>query len=319
MTATSFPDYFISHAGIADNPGIPLDALEAMRREFRNNPSQLAAREHGLFVRPSGLVLPFDPDVHFEDLDVEQTIQLLKRCNLFGGIDFGEWRFAFVLFGVDSDKTPHLVEEYFSQREDLTTRAKAIIAILAKYGITRRFGIFGDCASPQDIREINKGFREEKSIFRCTPVDAEKKIIKVGVTRLINLMSRRPPAFRVRRTIGAGQVWFSGLGTSSAGIPVEGSRWAWEINNWLYPKNETEAEQKDVPDDNTADGADMMDATRYAIMSWWKPKKIQEDEEGSAFSKENLEADMKQGRILGNRLSRRRPKGRRTFNDGDYD
>jgi hypothetical protein len=57
------------------------------------------------------------------------------------------------------------------------------------------------------------------------------------------------------------------------GKPVEGSRWMWEVNNWQYAKVLDKGVlvrlQEDKPDDATADGADMMDSTRYAVMGWW--------------------------------------------------
>jgi hypothetical protein len=183
-----------------------------------------------------------------------------------------------------------VVDEIYSQRETLDVRAIAIHDKL----LTRRkvrapnFWIWGDCANPQDIMEINQAFARMKldaqgyaigegekkpvahvgSPYRVTAVQAENKIIKVGVTRLENLISRG--AFVVRRGIGALQVWMLGMNSARAGTPIEGSRLIWEIDNWQYPKTDDAKVQKDVPDDATADGADMMAATRYMVMSWWK-------------------------------------------------
>jgi hypothetical protein len=54
-----------------------------------------------------------------------------------------------------------------------------------------------------------------------------------------------------------------------AGQPIMGSRWMWEASNWQYPKMPDGKIQKDEPDDASADGADMMDATRYLVMKFF--------------------------------------------------
>jgi hypothetical protein len=331
----STPDYFISHAGIADNPGIDAESLAAMRREFANNPSQLAAREKGLFVRPEGLVLPFEPEFHMWDATDAEAAKFLQHATVFGGMDFQLWRFAFTLWGADTLAVPHLVEEYFSQRESLELRARSIHEHLLKLGITSRFPIYGDCANPQDILEVNLAFKRIKSPFRVTAVHNERKIVKAGVSRLENLMTRRnPPAFKVRRTIGAlrpkieegkpvewvKNVWKAGWNASSPGIPVEGSRWLWEVSNWQFPKTEEGKLTKENPDDATADGADMMACTRYAIMSWWKGAKDVDDSEREAFAPETLREDAEVARTIKHRLKRKREGTRRDIeNMGGWD
>ena len=61
--------------------------------------------------------------------------------------------------------------------------------------------------------------------------------------------------------------WRMGMKASSDGVLTVGSRWLYEVNAWRYPDaKESEAQGQD-PDDNTADGADCIAATRYAIMT----------------------------------------------------
>jgi phage terminase large subunit-like protein len=43
-----------------DNPSITPAALDELEQELKHNPSQLAARRDGMFVRPIGAVWPFD-------------------------------------------------------------------------------------------------------------------------------------------------------------------------------------------------------------------------------------------------------------------
>jgi hypothetical protein len=136
-----------------------------------------------------------------------------------------------------------------------------------KYGVPKERIISGDCANPQDIIELNLAFERIGSPYRVAGVAAETKSIKVGIERTENLLNRG--AFKVRRSLGAGSVWKLGMSASRGGKPVEGSRWVWEANNWQYPKTDDDKVQKDVPDDQSADGADMMAATRYLVMTWW--------------------------------------------------
>ena len=47
---------------------------------------------------------------------------------------------------------------------------------------------------------------------------------------------------------------------------MTGSRLLWEIRNWRYPDPRPGQAQRQDPDDDTADGADLIAALRYAIM-----------------------------------------------------
>ncbi|MEO7683625.1 MAG: hypothetical protein ABIU86_06770 [Gemmatimonadaceae bacterium] len=51
-----------------------------------------------------------------------------------------------------------------------------------------------------------------------------------------------------------------------------GSRFLWEINNWQYPHTERGDAQTDNPNDDSADGADMMAMLRYLVMAYWEEK-----------------------------------------------
>ena len=259
--------HWCSHAGLSDNPSIRPDEIADLTAELRHNPSQLAARLSGYFVRPSGAVLPFDAQQHLVDLSTDQLHTLIATGECFGGIDLGLWRFAFLLIVVDRDGHLFLIDEVFSQREDTDVRARKIDRLLKHYDVPESVTIRADCADPEAIRELNAALDRLKSPYFIGAVDARNKIIRVGVERLENLMNRG--AFFVRRGIGNGSVWHLGMNASRAGTPVEGSRWLWEVNNWQYPKTIEGKIQKDEPDDTTADGADCMDATRYVAMTYW--------------------------------------------------
>lgn len=298
---------FISHAGLRDNPSVTPEALAALRDQFKHNKAQLAAREEGKFVRPEGLVLAFEPDKHMVTLSEHDARELLAGGHPFGALDFGLWRFAFTLWVPDRDGVLHLIDEWFSQREDLTTRAKALHDLLAKWGITKALTIFGDCANPQDILELNQAFRRMQSPHLVTGVEAENKIIKAGVERVEDLLGRG--ALKVRRGIGAGRVWRLGWNASRPGDPVEGSRWLWEVNNWAYPQTADGKLQKDKPDDATADGSDMMASTRYAVMTWYKSAPQPPKEPVDVFAPETLAAMAEANRKVTSRKLARRPMG----------
>ncbi len=283
-------DHYCSHAGMADNPGIGPAEIRSMERELRHNQSLLAARLHGEFMRPQGLVISnFDPVAHVRPLDDTALTVLATRGKMYAGIDFGYWRFAFVLGIVDRAGRMHIVEELFSSEELLDDRAKRIHELLARVGAGASIPIWGDAANPQDIAEINAAFVRMGSRYRVIPVGMENKLREVGADRIRNLIGRT--ALFIREGLGAGQVWRLGKGAGKEGTPVEGSRLLWELNNWSYPKQKPDREQGDNPDDATADGADMMAALRYLIMSWWNPPKAEVPPAESAWDKRVLEAE----------------------------
>jgi phage terminase large subunit-like protein len=278
-----------SHAGLVDNPSIRPEELESLRRELQHNPSLLAARFYGMFMRPQGLVLPYDAKKHLETIDASSMLVMRARGQFYGGIDFGAWRFTFLLGLVDRVGRMHILEEYFSQNESLDTRAKAIHDLLVANNVPRLVSIFGDCANPTDIREINEAFERIKSPYRVLPVSMEHKIRKAGVERLENMLNRLSLLFR--RGIGSGKVWYLGQGASSDGKPVEGSRLLWELDNWRYPKAPDGKVQKDDPDDASADGGDMMAALRYLVMSWWAKASMPAEAPVDPWAKSTIKAE----------------------------
>lgn len=296
--------FYVSHAGLRDNPSVTPESLEAFREQFKHNPAQLAARELGQFVKPEGIVLPFDPEKHYRDESTDWWRSLVSQGKPFAAVDFGLWRFAAGLFVADREGLVHLVDEYFSQREDLDTRAKGMASMFGRWGVTDRILIRGDCANPQDILELNRAFQRQSLPWTVHGVLAEHKVRKVGVERIENLMNRG--AFFVRRGMGSGNVWRLGWNASRPGDPVEGSRWVWEANNWQYPKTDDGKLQKDDPDDASADGADMMAMTRYAVMGWWASAPAPEEPEPRAFDPEILKAEHESRYKLGNRRKRAR-------------
>ena len=269
--------HWFSHAGIADNPSISEAALIELRAELANNPSQLAAREHGYFVKPIGAVYSFDLATHGIDLEGEALRAFLKRTRHYGGVDFGKWRFAFSWGGVEKSGQDEgaltLIDEVFSQNEDMDVRAKRIHEQLTHYGV-KDILIYGDCADPDGLRELNQAFERLNSPYYVIAVNMTNKNRSSGILRVEGLLNRK--ALKVRRGIGRDSLWFQGRNASSNGRPVRGSRLVWEFVNWQYPKSIEGKVVKEEPDDATADGADMMDELRYLVMEWLGPLVVEQ-------------------------------------------
>lgn len=232
----------------------------------------LQESQHDVSARKEGLALKFESGdngnlVDLTDADVKE---LVKMGRVFAGQDFGAWRFAFTLYAVDRGGVVFAIDEYFSQREELMTRAKAIIALCDRWAI-KQLLIQGDAANPQDILELNAAFKKLGSKLRVIAVAMENKRRAASVERINKLLVAG--AFLIRRTIGNHLLWREGFNAGSAGTEMKGSRLLWEIGKWAYPIPQEGKAQAQDPDDHTADGADAIASMRYALMSWLKPAK----------------------------------------------
>jgi hypothetical protein len=267
--------------------------------------------QHDVSARKEGLALKFVPENHYTDLSDDEVRTLVKQGSVFGGMDFGRWRFAFNLWAVDREGIPYCVHEYFSQLEQLSDRAKAIHNICNHYGV-KALRIWGDAANPTDIAEINaafaRGWTESTgditvSRLRVTPVAMENKMRAASVERINDVLGRN--AIRFRRTLGTGQKWRLNFTAASQGVEMTGSRLMWEIGKWSYPIPKEGVVQKQDPDDSTADGADEIAGMRYALMSWWKAAKPEEEPEISAFDPAVLKDEHERKYKLSRRRERR--------------
>jgi phage terminase large subunit-like protein len=274
--------HFCTHAGIADNPSMKPEQIEELTIELRNNPSMLKARLSGLFVRPIGAVWPYNDEM-LEDLS-DDDVRIAANVSAFCGLDLGKWRWALSFYTASYDRTVTLQDEIFSQHEDIDTRAKKLKALGEYYHWPEYVPIRADCAKGHEgedlVFEFNQALERCGSKWMVQAVDMSHKAISTGIERVESLMNRGK--FKVRRGIGdqirpwrETPTWFLGMQATKPGKPVNGSRWQWEVNNWQYAKVLDKGVlvrlQEDKPDDATADGADMMDSTRYAVMGWWVP------------------------------------------------
>jgi len=228
------------------------------------------------------------PEVHDIDWTDEEIYNAVGRGELraFAGIDFGAWRFTFTLYAADEEGDIHILDEYFSQRENLATRAQKIHEMCVGYGIKPKgFMVAGDNANPTDITEINEAFRrgwlkdgkQVKSKYVVHPVAAANKARVTSVERIADLFAA--VRLRVRSTLGEDMAWSLGMNASSDGTPMAGSRLKWEWQHWSYPDPLEGRAQKQDPDDDTADGGDSIASMRYAIMTHLYPAKPAETDE----------------------------------------
>jgi hypothetical protein len=226
----------------------------------------LKEAQHDVQGKREGVALTFN-DSHRHPVTEEEVARMVRLGRLFGGIDFGAWRFAFTLWAVDEFGVPVRIDEHFSQRRTLTERAGALHQLCATYGI-KRLTIWGDAANPTDIMELNSAWSRAGSGLRVVAVEMENKIRVTSVDRLNRLLGTN--AIRFRHLPAEAHTWRLGMNAASEGVEMQGSRLEWEMQHWAYPIPKEGNAQSQDPDDHTADGADMIASMRYAIMSWWK-------------------------------------------------
>lgn len=287
-----------SHAGQRDNPAIKPEHIAEMTEELAHNPGQLASRLDGLFSRSAGAVYgKFDIEVHGITLDGmrdgEPLAEFLKTANCYGGLDFGKWRFAFAFGGVGPDGTIVMIDEMFSQNEEMPERAQKMHDLLVSYGAPD-IQIYADCAVPDDLLELNQCLAAINSKYYVLPVEMKNKNRAHGVARVGSLLTRN--ALRIRRSMGHGKTWFRNMSSNSKGHKVTGSRFVWEMAQWAYPVMPDGKVQTDDPDDNTADGADMMDGFRYLVLQWLGPLALPEPEKAYKSIEERIAEEFREMR-----------------------
>ena len=277
-------------------------AVERRAELYRHLPSMYQSRIRGISPkRAVGVALNYNEADHLETWD--DTAQKKQRWPFYCGIDFGSWRFSFLLAAADRAKRLHILEEYFSQQQTLSTRALYIHELLTKYDAPKSTRIWGDSAAAQDIIEINAAFKKLDSPYRVSPSNkssVEGKSYRAAcVERLNDLLGRR--ALLMRRGLGGGNEWMQGASVASPGRPRSISRLLWEIRNWRYPDKQGDKAQGQDPDDDTADGGDAIAALRYLVMGWWnaaqfKPAPMKKDRNIDMGLEEKFERIAKQER-----------------------
>lgn len=242
---------------------------------------------HDVFKRGAGTALRYDETRHTAELTDDEISALVGMGRVFGGVDFGFWRFGFTLWAVDRKATIYRVDEMFAQNLDgqksLSERAKGMHYLCEDYGLDpehKAFPIWGDSASPTDIHEMNqifrKGWHDEEthrkitSKLRIVGVERENKLRKASVDKLNDLLDENRLLFIPLESYE----WRHAMTVDNPeGTPMEGSRLLWEIGAWSFDVPKPGEPQTQDPNDDTADGADMVASMRYGVMSYWSAAK----------------------------------------------
>ena len=177
---------------------------------------------------------------------------------------------------IDRSSRAHVVGEIFSQKEDLTVRAKKLHRHLENWGAPAGTSIWGDAANPTDIVELNRELGRISSPYRVRPVRAENKARQASVTLVNRLLHRG--ALLLDRNLHNRASWRLGQSAASDGRPQVGSRLLYEMAQWRYPKPKDGEPQVQDPSDAAADGADCVAALRYPTMSRFRPAEFRTPE-----------------------------------------
>jgi hypothetical protein len=269
--------------GKATWAGQPLDACQRFIDRWGLS-AFIKEAQHQVQGKGEGVVLRFDRGRHLLTMTDEQLHNMVKVSRCFGGIDFGAWRFGMTLFMQTPAGMVIRIGEFFSQREGLAVRARKIHELCVSLGIDpspKTVPLWGDAANPQDIMEMNLAFRAGwidedgqpvTSKLRVIAVASEGKIRKAAVERINNALDAN--ALKFVRSVADGARWYLGMNAGSPGTEQKGSRLVWEMDNWAVAVPKEGEAQDQNPDDDTADGADMIAAARYALMSHWRIPKV---------------------------------------------
>jgi hypothetical protein len=281
--------------------------LSAFRKECQH---EVTSRSEGLALRAGA--------AHVEKAVRSRTV------SLFGGIDFGAYRFGAIFRVTDTQGVLHQAAEYFSQKGDsLETRARALDGIARFYGFPDGVPIWGDAANPTDILELNLAFERIGSKLRVLAVGMENKMRGAGVERMNDLLDRLALRYRrgvhlamapiIARALSTAKrpreaneftTWQLGMNAAGTGTEMTGSRLQYELSRWSYPVPKEGQAQDQDPDDHTADGADLLAADRYAVMSWWQAA-------AQSYKPPPAAEDVDRARIVDRELATGRPMDQR--------
>lgn len=273
--------------------------------------------QHKVRENVEGLALNFDDGEHLEDMTREEIKRLIRGGRPFAGLDHGAWRFGWVLLVADENGVAHRVDELFSQREETKVRAQRVHDRCVELGLivwsaeegklvlAKPFPMWGDSAATQEITDLNSAWRELKSPLRVVAVGPDGKQRRASVDRINEKLGEN--ALKFVRQVGESDRWYLGYNAGNPGVEVYGSRLLWEVRHWSYPiPHPGKVDLKQAPDDHTADGADLVSALRYALLSWWRPARVEEEQELDAWSPDTLQAEVQRRYKLKRRSKKRR-------------
>jgi phage terminase large subunit-like protein len=270
-------------------PHLSHDDVVAFAEEYPD-PDELAIRVFGQFRKRAGLIYKsWDPALH-----LIAPFRVPDHWLVWGGLDPGYHGFAAVLCALSPSGRFYVVREYFSSAQLTADRLEALLRMYAdvrnvevKDLMEGDFSVpeaeaclfFVDTEDPQTIMELQLAASEAGMPLSFVALKQGLKAVRPGILRVQQLLAPAPnrdvpPELRPdrpRRDGGEPMLYvFDGLRSKwrVRDKLTEGCRLAWEYARytWARPKKDGQ-EQLDEPDKNSAGGAHILDALRYALMA----------------------------------------------------
>jgi hypothetical protein len=261
----------------------------------------LKEAQHDVMQRREGLALSYDPKRHDETLTDEECRTLVGMGQAIGGMDFGSWRFSFQLRAVGpAGRRPPGGRVFLAARTDRGPGARHPRALPPlRGGVGRGEAGRGDQAphlrrqrQPYGHRGDQRGLpphrvaapRGRRGPGRQAAASLGGAHQRRAGARGAEVPGGRGPALRVcvgeavgdaalRRTPADADPLEPRHGRRQPGRRDAGLAATVGARALELPVPKPGEVQAQVPDDATADGADAIDADRYALMSYWKPAK----------------------------------------------
>lgn len=270
----------------------PMGTVEAVRNFARSykDPVERKIRVFGILGKQSGGVyMAFDPEVH-----VIPAFSVPEHFEVWGGLDPGFHGFAAVTEAMDPMGRQYTVHEFFSAHETTQTRLgrlwQQLLDVLPWLSTDpeREITYYVDTAEQQEILELNERAQEIGARLVFVALDQKLKAIDAGVQRIRNQLEpstlrATPPHVKRARpeqgepliylfdTLHSAWVLYKPGMENDEGEPMEGSRLAWEFRHFRMKKTGPNQAHSAGPDNNSAGGAHMLAAKRYASMSRLQP------------------------------------------------
>lgn len=268
-------DIDIIHMPMVDQDGKPAvpHLTQAQIKQVEQqypDPETRAARMYGEFIVRGGLV--------FKGFDDE--INLVKRFPI--PHYWHQWmicdpqyhRFAALLWAADDQGNYYVTGEYFSEDEEMATRAERLKALVGPQ--ERAMPMYVDYANPQDIQELNYHFNRLHADIGAVQLpfqkNVDKMVLRAHAMLEPSLDRTYHPATGLKGVYGAPRLTvFSDIASTWThdGRTIRGSRLLWELKRLTWGTN-------NKPDKDSAGGADATDCFIYgcSIQAAGKPEDI---------------------------------------------
>lgn len=260
----------------------PMGNREAILKLARRipDPNMRNIRIFGEITGRTGLILPYDRDEH-----IVKRFSIPNHWPVQIGLDPGFYGFSASFQAVGPGDVTFIWEEHHTQHASTHERALDLSDRCRKLyrNWEDSIPVFVDCEDQQVIHELNIQFQNIIEQNPHTPqlaassMEYKKKALKAGISRMQYALQpdpdlRYPEQVQEKRGLyGCPKLlFFDDL--ESSFVDHRGQHWnksrhLWEMERWAWKKAPEGHMIKDEPDDYQADGAHMMAALRYGLMT----------------------------------------------------